>query len=321
MKKTFPSIVLVLAILALPAFGAQNFTIGTTSMGSTWQIYGTVFGNIIAKTLPDTTASIQITNGPAQNIQLIEAGEMKIGMATDPVAYDGWTGAGWARGKQHQKVRALFAIPASYIQAVALASRTDLNSIRDMEGKRVLLQAPGASVDVVLRASFEALGIKTAENVYIGPVPAIDMLKEGRLDVHAVASPAFPSNYYVELQLTTDIKLLGIEDEDYNKILEKYPYFNKAAIPAGSYKNQEKDIQTFILSNFFVVDKDLPEDMVYRLVKAVFENREEFVKADTFGSAVTPENALRVAIPLHPGAIRYYQEIGLTVPERLIPKQ
>ncbi len=320
MKKTFLSIVLVLAILALPAFGAQNFTIGTTSMGSTWQIYGTVFGNIIAKTLPYHCVHSDHERSGAEH-SADRSREMKIGMATDPVAYDGWTGAGWARGKQHQKVRALFAIPASYIQAVALASRTDLNSIRDMEGKRVLLQAPGASVDVVLRASFEALGIKTAENVYIGPVPAIDMLKEGRLDVHAVASPAFPSNYYVELQLTTDIKLLGIEDEDYNKILEKYPYFNKAAIPAGSYKNQEKDIQTFILSNFFVVDKDLPEDMVYRLVKAVFENREEFVKADTFGSAVTPENALRVAIPLHPGAIRYYQEIGLTVPERLIPKQ
>ena len=321
MKKILLSIALTLSIIAVPAFGAQNFTIGTTSMGSPWQIYGTVFGNIIAKTLPDTTASIQITNGPAQNIQLIEAGEMKIGMATDPVAYDGWNATGWARGKQYRKERALFAIPASYIQTVALASRSDLNTLRDMEGKRVLLQSPGASVDAILKASFDALGIKTAENVYVGPVPAIDMLKEGRLDVHAVSSPAIPSSYYVELQLTTDIKILGVEDDDFKKILEKYPYFNKAVIPAGSYKGQTKDVQTFTLSNFFIVDKDLPEDMVYKLVKAVFENREEFAKADSFGSSVTPENALRVAIPLHPGAIRYYKEIGLTVPERLIPKE
>jgi TRAP transporter TAXI family solute receptor len=319
MKKILLSALLIFVLGTSGAFGAENFTIGTTSIGSPWQIYATVLGNIISQTFPGYTTSIQITPGPATNIQAIEAREMRIGMGTDPAAYTAWNGLGWAEGQEHRRMRALFTIPPSFIQVVALAGRDDLNNLSDLRGQRVLLQAPGTSVDVILRAYFDALGIQFTE-VYVGPVQGIDLLRERRLDAHAVASPAIPSAYYVELQLTTDIKVLGLSDEDFEIVIAQHPHLNRAVIPAGTYTGQEEDVTTFMLSNFFIVDKDMPEDMIYNLVKAVYENREEFERADAFGTYVTPERSLQVAIPLHPGAIRYYKSIGLDVPERLIPE-
>ena len=116
--------------------------------------------------------------------------------------------------------------------------------------------------------------------------------------------------------------VIPFSKEDIDKICEKFPFYSPFEMPAGIYKGQDKPIPNPSVWNTVACTASLDEELVYKLVKAVFENADYLQKIHPFAKYTTPENALmHSVIPLHPGAARYYKEMGLTIPERLLPKQ
>ncbi|HHX26896.1 MAG TPA: TAXI family TRAP transporter solute-binding subunit [Firmicutes bacterium] len=309
-------------ILVCPAvMSAQtwNFAIGTSTLGGTYYIFGTPWAKVITDKVPNAIATVQSTNGPSANIQLMEKGELKLAYASAPAAYEGWTGTGWAKGRKYQRQRSLFTTYSSYFEIVTL-SKSPIKTIRDLEGKRVHMSMPGGTPDIAMRYSLETLGIKPKEEVYMQTGNAADLLKDGRLDV-VIAVMGLPTSFILDLQSTHDIRLVDIDPEDQTTVAEKYPYFAKGTIPKNTYKNQSTDINSFVFWNYAIGDKDLPEELVYNMVKAVFENKAEFEAAHSSGKELAPENIVYSVVPLHPGALRYYREIGIEIPDALIPPE
>lgn len=294
-----------------------NFAIGTSTIGGTYYIFGSPFAKIITEKVPNAIASVQATGGPANNIQLIEKGEMQIAYTSSAAAYEGWTGTGWAEGKKYTESRAIFPTYSSYFEMVTL-NKSPIKNIRDLEGKIVHTSVPGGTPDIAIHKCFEVLGIKPKQEVPVKPGDAADLLRDGRVDVW-IAVYGLPSSMILDMQSTMDIRLVEILPEDIEKVNAKYPYMQHGIIPAGTYENQPEDINTFVFWNFAIVDKDLPDDLVYNIVKAVFENKAEFEAAHSAGKDMAPEQILNSPIPLHPGAIKYYEEIGIEIPEELIP--
>jgi TRAP transporter TAXI family solute receptor len=124
-----------------------------------------------------------------------------------------------------------------------------------------------------------------------------------------------------EVETTHDVNAYGVPDDVCDKFIAKYPYFAKGFMPKGTYKsNKDKDLETLTLWNFMVVHKDTPDDFVYEVVKNTFENVDMLIAAHKSAEEVKPENIVYSPVPLHPGAIKYYEEKGIKLPPNLIPK-
>lgn len=306
---------LVLSVCTGVPAAEYNFSIGTSTLGGSYYIFGTPWAKIISEKMPNCNASVQATNGPASNLQLIESGQMQLGYCSNVVAYEAWNGQGWADGNQYRKFRTLFPTYPSYFEMVSL-KKLNVANIRDLTGKRVHMTMPGGTPEVVMKSCMAILDIKPKEEVYLQTQNAIDLMKDGRLDV-VLAVMGIPTSMIVDLQTTHDTVIVDMDEKDVDAVVAKNPHYTKGVIPANTYANQPKDVNTFVFWNFGVCDRDLPDDVAYEMVKAVFDNRQEFVNAHATGVYVQPENIVHSVIPLHPGAVKYYKEIGIELPPHL----
>ena len=117
------------------------------------------------------------------------------------------------------------------------------------------------------------------------------------------------------------VRLITLSPEETATIRKTIPELTPSTIPAGTYSSLNKDYQTVGLYNFAIAQANLPDDLVYQLVKAVFENQPRLLKAHPAASETLPQNVVKdTFLPFHPGAIRYYREIGISIPESLVPK-
>jgi TRAP transporter TAXI family solute receptor len=110
-----------------------------------------------------------------------------------------------------------------------------------------------------------------------------------------------------------------VEDDIASAFLKKFPFFAKGDIPKGTYKSAAQDLPTLTVWNFFVTHKDMPDDFVYAFTKEIFQNTADLVKVHQSAKEVVAKNVLFSPIPLHPGAIKYYEETGLKIPTNLRP--
>ena len=138
---------------------------------------------------------------------------------------------------------------------------------------------------------------------------AIDSLKDGTIDAFILYSGA-PLSAIIDLTTTTDVNFISLSDEFCNEFIEKYPYFQKLTIPADMYGMKE-DVQCVGVMNCLVVNPDVDEDVVYLITKAIFENLDELHKVHVQAEEITLENATNIPLPTHPGAEKYFKEVGI----------
>jgi TRAP transporter TAXI family solute receptor len=130
-----------------------------------------------------------------------------------------------------------------------------------------------------------------------------------------VFGTGFPVPALAQLSATHPVDFIQPSAEQVAIIRKQMPEISPSLVPAGTYPSQVRDYQTVGLYNFAVAHKDLADDLVYKIVKAVFDNREELIKAQSSAKETLPANIARNTIlPLHAGAIRYYREIGVAIP-------
>ena len=304
--------------LSSAAQSPSRLTLGTSTSGGTYFVLGGGWAKIMGETLDGVEISVQEGGGPATNIQLIEQDRMDLGFATINVAYQGWHGLDWANGVKYNKMRSIFPMYSSFLQVYTL-DNTPIYNIHDLEGKHISTGTPGNTSEIAGKAVLEVLGITPSKISMLAASGQIDALKDGITDANITVT-GLPGPFMLDLETTHHPRLVGFSDEDLDKIREEYPSFFKGIIPQGTYKNQDEDVTTVAFWNITIASKDLPDDLVYNLVKATFENKEELVAVNPAIKQLAPENIeYCVPIPLHPGALKYYQEVGVDIPEALLP--
>lgn len=296
----------------------MRMLLGTSSAGGTYYVLGGGWAKLMNDNLKDVDISVEVTGGPNTNIQLIEQSEMELGFATTWLAGEAFDGVGWAEGKKYQEIRSMYPMYSSVLYIYTLKN-SGIKSIYDFEGKNVSVGAPGATSDLAGRAVLDALGIKPKSISSLPSDAQINALKDGTVDANFGVT-GLPAPWLLDIETTHEIEYIPLDQKDIDKILTAYPYWAQGTVPEGTYKHQEGEIPVITFWNIAVADKDIPDDIIYNLVKTTFNHHEELIAIDPTSKDTLPENIDKSSIPLHPGALKYYQEIGIEVPDNLISK-
>jgi uncharacterized protein len=293
------------------ARGVEPINIGTASPGGPYLTYGQGLARILSRELGQEVTA-QSTQGPAQNIMLLEKKQMMLAFTTMGVALQAWNGTDWAKGTRYRSMRVIFPMYDTAFQFVA-AKRLRINWLEDMAGLRIGVGPRAGTGGTYLPMVFKTLDIKA--NLRFGAWESMaSQLKSGELDA-IVFVAGFPTPALTELIAAESLDFVQPSADQVAAIRKEMPEITPSTVPAGTYSSLTRDYQTMGLYNFAVAHKDLPDDLVYKIVKAVFDNHEELVKAQASAKETVPANIGRdTALPLHPGAERYYREIGIPIP-------
>jgi uncharacterized protein len=295
----------------------KSLTLATASPGGTYYIYGEELAHILTERLGIAVNALR-TQGSVHNVKLVDGGGAQVGMTTMGVALQGWNGTGdWTGGKRLHNIRALHPMYDTPFQAVALR-RSGISKLTQLDGKRIGIGARAGSSADYIPAIVKALGI-SAEMRYGSIENVANELIAGHVDALARLTGA-PVQAIQEVEAKEPITFVSLSPEQIEAIRKAMPEFSPSKVTAGTYRLLEKDYVTIGMFNFAIGRADLPDDLVYQLVKAVFENEPRLLKATPAASETLPQNADKnTFMPFHPGAVRYYREIGIKIPDELAP--
>jgi TRAP transporter TAXI family solute receptor len=299
---------------------SKSVTLGTASTGGTYFVYGGVVASLLTNKIPGLTVSTQQTQGPNQNIVLVSEKKVELGMTTMGIAFHAWEGTqdGWTKGKKYDQLRALFPMYDTPFHFVTL-KRTGITKVADLKGKTVGVGPRAGTCGTYFPLMFKALKV----DLTIQYGQASDMAS--RLSDGLIAAFPFcagiPIAAYSELDASRDVTFFTYTDAEIAELKKAIPELSDSLIPKGTYKSQTEDHKTVGVYNFFIVHKDFDADMAYQITRAVLENNAEMVK----GHAAAKETVIanwdkNTFLPFHPGAVRYYAEKGIKVPDKLIGK-
>jgi uncharacterized protein len=289
----------------------KSITIGTASPGGVYLVYGQELARILSRVLQiDVTA--EETQGAVQNIILLEKRQAMLGFTNLGPALTAWNGADWAKGTQYRSMRIIFPMYDTVFQFTA-AKRLRIVSLADFAGLRIAGGPRAGTSGAYAAAIFNVLGV--APIIRHGPWENIvSEIENGELD-GAVSAIGTPTPILAELDAKQLIDFIQPTPEQIAVVKQKLPEMTPSLLRTGTYRSLTQDYHSIGLYNFAVAHKDLPDDLVYLIVKAVFDNHDELVKAHPSAVETVPANIGRdTIIPLHPGAIRYYREIGIAIP-------
>lgn len=305
---------------ALPAVAQDrpaSMTISTASPGGVYAVYGEGIAQLVSDVVGVTTSTRQ-TQGPAQNLVLLQAGQTELAMTTSGPAYEAMNGElELAPGQEYGDMRALFAMYPTPFQMIALAD-SGISSLDGLVGKRVGSGPRAGTGGTYWARWLDAMDID-AELQYGGIGDQASQLADGRLDA-IVTAGGIPHPSLSELENTQDVTIFGMSDETLAGILESNPYAVEFRIPQGTYETPESDLATAAMWNFVVADASMSEELAYEITKAVLENNARMVSTHSAAKNTLAENILNnTFVPLHPGAARYYEEIGVDIPTSIAP--
>jgi uncharacterized protein len=293
----------------------SSLTVGTASQGGTYFIYGTGLASLISESL-GINASGEVTGGPVQNATLVETGDHQIGLVTMGPAYEAWTGQSeLAPGVEHKSLRALFPMYQTPFQAVALQS-SGIDDVAALDGKRVSVGPAGGTSATYWPRFFEILGVAPQVS-YAGASDATGQVKDGLIDTFAF-SAGLPISAFAQIAAENDVNIFAFTDEQVQQILAERPELSAFEIPGGLYQGFPDAQQTVALWNFAVAHADMPESLAYEITKLVMENNERMLQVHSSAAETLAENTDKNGfLPYHPGAVRYFEEIGITIPDEL----
>lgn len=303
------------------AQSGETLSIATGGTGGVYYPIGGGFAEIIGKYLDGYSAVAEVTGASVENMALIHRGDASMALVLADTAYQAYHGQGQFEGRRKvENTRALASIYPNVIQIV-LPSDSDIQSLQDLKGKRVSVGAPGSGTEVNSRAVLESNGITQddfrAQRLNFNETA--DALRDGDIDA-GLWSVGPPTSSIMSLAATRPIRILSLTEEERKNAIEREPVFASFTMPAGMYEGVDEPVDTLGIPNVLVVNADMPDDLAYELTKLLFEKKDELVAVHAAAENLSVDFTLgSTPVPLHPGAIRYFEEIGADVPAKLKP--
>ncbi len=295
----------------------KSLTLVTASPGGVYYIYGDELAKILTEKLGIPVNPLP-TQGTLHNVKLVESGTAQIGMITMGVGLEGWNGsADWTKGQKFRQMRALFPMYDTPFQPAVLR-RSGITTFAQLDKKRIGIGPRAGTSGTYIPEILKVLGISA--EIVNGPHELMGTeLLAGRLDAY-VSMLGAPTPTLAKVEASEPIRFLSLSAEQVEALRKAMPEMSIAKVRVGTYRSLDKDYVTLGVYNFAIGRADLPDDLVYQLVKAVFENQPRLVKIHSAARETIPQNVDKnTFMPFHPGAARYYREIGIKIPELLGP--
>lgn len=319
MKQVPKSFLAVLAGATLALTGASAraadtyVSIGSCPIGCTAYTWSAGIADVINKSVSGVQVTAEETKGYVANIRLLQKGDLEASFATSLSSFQAYKATGNYAGTAPGKILSWMAIKPTAMHVITLQG-SGVTQLGDMKGKRIGMGQPGGVSMLDADALMETLELAPdkdfkAFRVRLGAMA--NMLGDGQIDV-ALWNGSFPLPPVIKLGSQHSVKLIAIPDDIYDSLKAKSPPYFRNAIPAGTYKSIDVETPSYGLSNGLVIHADVPADLVYSMTKAVMENLASLKGVHPAFGNVTKETVLTgFGAPLHPGALKYYREIGV----------
>ena len=315
--------IVLLSIALSLIIGMSAFAVGASQGGSTQQIRmatgGTAgtyyaYGSVLSQILGEKTnipITVQATGASKANIQLMDAGEVELAMVQNDVMDYAWNGVDLFNGEKTQSFTAMAALYAEVCQVVANPG-AGIRTIADLKGKNVSVGDAGSGTEFNARQILEAYGV-TFNDIGLQNLSfaaSADALRDNKIDAFFCVAGA-PTPAIVDLATTKEIAVLEVDDAHVAELRKNYPFYTQFPIDNGSYRGQAGAIKTVAVKATFIVSPKVSEDTVYRLTKSLFDNKAEITTAHIKGEELSTAYAVDgISVPFHPGAVRYFKEVG-----------
>ena len=329
-KRAFLVVSIVLAltlVLAGTSIAQQKkfFVISTGGTGGTYYPLGGILAQALTERVPNLVATAQASGASVANCNLIKDRQAESAFVQSNVAYNAYFGKAGFEGKAVQNLRGIASLYPETVQIVARAD-SGIKTLKDVKGKRLVPGDRGSGTEIDAQNVLSVYGLwNSKEGKYVGFKSvdwlgfsgAAQRLQDKQADV-TFTTAGWPTSAIQELAFGTPIILVPIEEPMIKKLTTEFPFYARIVIPKDIYKTA-KDVPTITTMAQWVVDASVPEETVYLMTKALFEGTPEkpsgaelMAKAHAQGKNVQLKTALLgMAIPLHPGAEKYYKEKGL----------
>lgn len=318
--KTFKAIAAAAVVVtAAPAFAETQLSVATGGTGGVYFPMGGGVAEVINNHVEGYAGTAEVTGASVENMGLIARGDADMGLGLADTVQAAYAGTGRFEGQQLPMLRAMASMYANMIQIVTLEG-SGIEGLQDLKGKRVSVGAPGSGTEVNAAIVLESNGITydDIDEQRLNFNETADALANGDIDA-GFWSVGAPTSSILNLSTTQSIKVIELTEAEFAATLEAQPLFAQTTLAEGTYEGVPA---TAVLgaANVMTVSEEMDEELVYNITKAIFENIADLQAVHPAANQTTIDFTMSATpIPLHPGAIRYYEEAGATVPDNLRP--
>ena len=298
---------------AAGAARAQEFiNILTGGTSGAYYPIGVALSNVYTKAIPGSKVSVQPTKASVENLNLLNSGKGELALSLGDTLSNAWKGDAEA-GFPHKldKLRTIAAAYKNYIQIVASKS-SGIKTLADLKGKRISVGAPKSGTEINARAILGAAGIKYSDFAkveYLGFGESVDLMKNRQIDV-TLQSAGLGVSSIRDLATSVDLVFVPVPADVVKKVGDAA--YIATEIPAGTYQGQDQAVPAAAVSNFFVTSTRVSNDLAYKMTKAMVEGLDQLYAAHAAAKGIIKDQMpLNSPVPLHPGAEKYYKEVGL----------
>jgi uncharacterized protein len=311
--KRFVAALAGLSLAAMAIAQTTFLTIGTGGVTGTYYPLGGATARFVNEAGVGLRLTVESTAGSVFNVTAIRDGQLDLALAQSDVVYQMFNGEGPFDGNPNDGLRPLMGLYPEPMHLVC-GEGSGVNQFSDIAGKRVSLGAPGSGVLFTVQAMMAAKGMSEADVTaeYLRPAEAPDFLRDGRIDCFFY-TVAIGGAAIRDIMATSAAKLIPLDDAEFADLIEEFPYYAFAVVPAGFYGARQPDAVTmFGVKALFVSSTAMSDDQAYAITKAVLDNLEAFKQVHSAVATLAGEDMLTgLGAPLHPGAERAYREAGL----------
>lgn len=310
------AIAAVVASAPLAAAEQQFISIGTGGVTGVYYPTGGAICRLVNKNRKEhgIRCSAESTGGSVYNINTVRAGELEFGVAQSDWQYHAYNGTSKFEDQgKFEDLRAVFSVHPEPFTLIARAG-SGIAGFEDLKGKKVNVGNPGSGQRATMEVVMEAMGMEMSDFALASELKGSEMAQaicDGKIDamIYTIGHPAAAIN---EAASTCEVELVSVAGDAINGLVDDNPYYRVASIPGGMYKGSPNETTTFGVGATFISSAAVPEEVVYTVVKAVFDNFDDFKKLHpAFGNLVEEQMiADGLSAPLHDGAAKYYKERG-----------
>lgn len=294
---------------------ALNMATGGTS--GTYYGFSGVVAQVLNEKLADTlNLNVQSSGASAANIDLVDTGANELAIVQNDVMYYAYSGTDMYEGKA--PMESYSAVMSCYPEYVQIIANKSITSIDQLKGKKVSVGDAGSGVEFNARQILAAYGIDidsdiTKQNQSFAD--SADSLKNGTIDAAFVVA-GYPTTAVTELASTYDFNVLPVDQEHADALMSDYGFYTYGVIPGNTYKCVAEDVPAVAVMATIIARNDVSEDVIYALVKGIFDNQEEIGTAHAKGKELSLDTAVSgIDIPFHPGAVKFFTENGVMTAE------
>ena len=321
-KKLFMCSICLIIVILLAGFTINaadiQLAIGTGGTGGGYYPMGGNVAALISEKLEGVTASAQVTAASLENIRLLQQNQVQLALVNGSIAYGYPEGSKMLQPMTYEGVSSIMSFGSADVVTVVLKD-SPIKKMADLEGKRVGIGAPGSGTENINKCTLSGWDLYNLETGDMKIVPAYlsytectTALKDRRIDAAMYFITGRPGSAITDLSFTHDISIISYEKEGVEQLVIKFPFMTATIYEKGLYKGVDYDSLVIKAPDVFVCRSDLSEDLVYNITKVVHEGLPSLRQTGYSGwNAASLDRSVAGVVPMHPGAIKYYDELGV----------